>query len=162
MSIKNFLKDLIPPISKGLLAFGVFGIALYAYGAINFPDSDPNPASGVLGIYVGSSSVSTGNRSDYAGANALCANVPTSGANSHVCTVAEIVNSYNYSVSMPNTGFAWANNGPTFSGSNIANDCMGWSSASSSDLGAVWFFSGDNGYSGITPCNQTYAFACCK
>ena len=164
MSIKNFLKDLVPTFYKGILLFGIFGAAFYAYGAIDFPNSDPTPVSGVLGIYVGSSaSAVNGAQTKYSTANNLCANIPTAGSNAHVCTIAEINNSYNHLSTMPSSGVVWVNSAPTFSGSNIANDCVGWSSSSSTDLATVWFFGSNNtGYSGITPCNQTYNFACCK
>ena len=158
--MKQFSKSFVTASLRGLLAFAVFGFALYAY-AITYPATQPNPASGIVGMFVGETAGTyTGSAAgDYETANGYC---DTLVADSHVCTPMEMINTYNHNPSAltGETASFWVNNGPPGYISNLNNDCSGWSSASTSTFGSVWNTSGDSSF--VTPCNLSRAYACCK
>jgi len=150
---------LISASLRGFAAFAIFGMALYAY-AITYPVNQPNPVSGVVGLYVGKTAVFNGSQSGYANANSKCS---TAHPDSHICPSMEIINSYNHNSSGPiasATGSLWVNNGPPGYMLNVANDCNGWKSNGTAIFGSVWNTSKDASF--ITPCNLTRSFACCK
>lgn len=155
---KHYSKALISASLKGLAIFAVFGAALFAY-AVNFPTSQPNPVSGVVGLYVGKTGTTNGSAGGYAGANNLCGAAYT---HSHVCTPMELMNTYNHNLSAVSgeTGVVWVNSGAPANTTPAINDCQGWSDSSLVFYGNVWSFNTD--YSGILPCMVTLPIACCK
>ena len=102
-----------------------------------------------------------GSQSGYSGANALCAAVL---AGTHVCTTGEIMNTINSgsSAAIPTGTTLWISNGPPGYTAN-ANDCIGWTSATGSNYGAVWIklASGD-GFGSLNSCSTARSFACCQ
>lgn len=156
---------------KGLVILLVGVGGMYAYAQITWPSADPNPVSGVVGVFVGESSSAFNAASDYDKVNDFCAN--SSDANvkgSHICTPAEMANSYNngqsgispiYTYSQSPT--LWINSGPPGYTAN-ANDCKGWTAITSPlanpNYGTVWNFVND--YGSLLPCDVGKKFACCK
>lgn len=93
---------------------------------------------------------------------------------SHVCRSDEILESFTCSKAgdpirlttiVPDGTPAWIVAGPPGYAA-LANDCVGWTSASSSAYGRVWFFDSVKGGSGgQTTCSMTIeglSFACCR
>lgn len=116
-----------------------------------------------LGLFVGFSAASTGIAGGYTGANAAC---NTAQIGSHVCEVAEMMNTINQNVTAYFTGVAngtdmWINGGPP-GFTAPANDCVGWTDASSSKFGRKWRKDVQGGQGTLTFCNQPIQFACCK
>jgi len=62
-----------------------------------------------------------------------------------------------------NTIGIWISSGPPGYTAN-ANDCMGYTSAATSDYGAIWvkLSANSDGYGSLRYCNQTSPFACCR
>jgi len=148
---------------RGLAIFLIFGASLYAY-AVSYPDPSPGPVSGVVGLYVGSSDVTTnGEAGGYVAVNAHCAN---KFPGSHICNPMEIINTYNHYPELVDglVDVLWVNNGPPAFTENIPDDCKGWlasaPSATEQFFGATWNFALDRGTA--TFCTVSQAFACCK
>ena len=161
-SVKNFSKTLISASLWGLAVFAVFGVSLYAY-AVTYPASQPNPVSGVVGLYVGkTASPTSGNAGGYEAVNDACALGAGDLEDSHICTPMEIVNTYNHNPSAVSgaTGVVWVNSGAPANTTPAINDCQGWKDSSLSFYGNVWSF--DTDYSGILPCAVSLPIACCK
>ena len=159
-SVKNFSKSLISASLRGLAVFAVFGTALYAY-AVAYPASQPNPVSGVVGLYVGKTAGTwDGNIGGYQTANNLCDAVES---DSHICTPMEVVNTYNHNPAAVTgeTGVVWLNSGAPANTVPAVNDCNGWNNNSLSYYGNVWSFDA-NDFSGILPCAFSLTIACCK
>lgn len=165
----RFLKKSLEILVQGVAVFavaGVIGVAFAAVrGGISWPDSDPGPVSGVLGIYQGVTdtaySLNGGNvgntgKAGYAGANALC---DAKFAGSHVCMTSEILNSYAHGavVDLGGQSMVWISNGPPAFVAN-ANDCRGWQRNASNFFGAVWT---NDGQGILQTCDKSYRFACC-
>lgn len=112
------------------------------------------------GVFVGETkSAYDGKRNGYVDANSICS-VDLPG--SHICDSSEMINSYNTGSAQINslTDSVWINNGPPGYIVNVANDCSGWQSSSSTVFGYVW--DGQKDASFITPCNMQRAYACCQ
>ena len=164
---KILLNKLLAPIGKGFLIFAVFGLALYAYAAVDFPADDPAPVTGVVGQFVGFSNTQiNGAQSGYLSANDAC-NIAI--PDSHICIAEEITRSYvngNPAItnatsspgSTPNEWFAWINNGAPGYFANV-NDCLGWTANASTSYAAVWNVKGSS--FAINHCGNTRRFACC-
>lgn len=162
-NILNWLKD------AGLKAFAVFlllAAGFYAYAQIEWPTADPNPVSGVVGMYVGTSTGggtgTDGNVGGYDAANALCEGAFSG---SHICSTAEMVNSYNHKTpqSPINTasGIVWINSAAPGNIFPAINDCRGWTNNGLTPYyGTVWNFG--LGGAAIQPCAVVMGFACCK
>ena len=162
-SAKSFSKSLVSASLWGLGVFLVFGAALYTY-AVTFPATQPGPASGVVGLYVGKTATYNGGAAgSYQAANNLCHNAF---ANSHVCTPMEIINTYNHNPSAITgvTGSMWVNSGAPAYFSSISNDCQGWTQSGTlygqAVFGSIWDATNKQGV--ITTCNNSRAYACCK
>jgi hypothetical protein len=142
MKKSKILKAILSPIIKGLAIFAIFGLAVYVYGAISYPESEPNPVSGVVGIFMGLSSTNFTTPGGYNSASAQC---NASYAGSHICTAMEIINTYN---NYPNTFNSltgadvrgWINNGPPGYLATPANDCNGWQTTGNTKYGSIWIF----------------------
>lgn len=156
---------------KGLvILFMVIG-GVYAYAQITWPSADPNPTTGVVGVFVGESDSAFSSAVNYVTANSYCENSNNPAiAGSHICTPAEMTNSYNhgqagispiYTYNSSNT--LWINSGPPGYTAN-ANDCKGWTAISSPlnnpNYGTVWNFNDE--YGSLLPCTTGKKFACCK
>jgi len=131
-------------------------------------------ASGCLGpVFVGTTSLRYkgdltpgGTDRGYFAANAKCDGAISG---SHVCSTAEMLNSIKCATvdsKIKDNGFggtdAWMQDGPP-GYTAPANDCQGWRSSVSTDLGRMWRFDSSRGGIGfLTTCNQTIVFACCK
>lgn len=156
--LSNILKWLKDVWLKAIAVFLIVGAGFYAYAAVTWPTSDPNPTTGVVGIFMGKSTVVYTSPLGYTKANSKC---PT---NQHICTAMEMQNSYNHvdsgSLIPGYSGSLWINNGPPGYIKYITNDCDGWKTNKSTIFGSVWDF--DNGASYVTPCNKTRYFACCQ
>lgn len=163
-SLKKFTQLLYAALGRGLLIFLVFGLAMVSY-AVVFPTVEPQPASGVVGLYVGPTpqSYDGNDAANYAGTNALC-NAQFSG--SHVCRLDEIINTYTHASASVDglTTIAWVN-APYLGlseGTRRINDCRGWSADDSNGrfFAHVWNF--NSGISGLQQCHATHPFACCR
>ena len=157
-SAKSLSKSFITALLRGLAVFAVFGMALYAY-AITYP-AQPNAVSGVVGLYVGKTTVTTGNVGGYVVANNLCQAVDV---DSHICTAMEMANTYNHNPTgslSSETGSLWINNGPPGYITNVVNDCAGWTTDYPATFGTVWDVDQDASF--ITSCDLPRSFACCK
>ena len=170
--IKNIINWLKDAVLKSLVILLVVAAGYYAYAQITWPADNPNPVSGVVGMFVGESDgVFDASVNSYDDANALCSNhTDVNIAGSHVCTPAEMTNSYNHGtvgvspIYLYNTSATlWVNSGPPGYTAN-ANDCKGWtktdSPADNPNFGTVWNFDGK--YGGLLHCRDDKKFACCK
>jgi hypothetical protein len=172
MKKSKIIKAILSPIIKGLAIFAVFGFALYVYGAISYPENEPNPVTGVVGIFVGlSGTTNVPAPGSYNNASAKCStsSPSTTYAGSHVCTAMEIINTYNNYPSVFDTLTGtdvrgWINNGPPGYTATPANDCGGWQVADGTKYGAIWLFNSTIApkQASLQTCNNSYPFACCK
>jgi len=159
VSSTSFAKKIQSATLWGLVFFGTFGMALFAY-AVGFPNTQPNPASGVVGMYVGSTpNVYQGVTGSYEAVNALCT---AEFDNSHVCTATEMINTYNHNPSALNGVVSrfWVNGGMLVNGNAMANDCNGWTTKDATRFGQVWDASQAQGFT--SSCDMQRAYACCK
>jgi hypothetical protein len=171
--ILNWIKD---AWLKAIVVFLIIGVGFYAYAAITWPGDEPNPTTGVVGMFVGESTAAYGNTTNsYDKVNALCAqHTNPNFVGSHVCSSAEMMNSYNHGkvgvaaifTYLPGgSTMLYINNGPPGYTSN-SNDCVGWTKTTpgtdpqNPNYGAVWNFQAQAG--GLAPCNGGKKFACCK
>lgn len=146
--------------TKGLVIFGVFGMAAYVY-AITFPATQPNAVTGVVGMFAGATanSYSGGGVGGYIKANEFC---EAAVEYSHVCTDMEMTNTYNHAPELlngQNESF-WINGGRPGNLTSVNNDCLGWQSGTSTDFGTIWNTQKDSSY--LTSCDLSRKFACCK
>jgi hypothetical protein len=121
-----------------------------------------------LAKYVTSTAtVLNGARGGYDAANTLCKNTAINPVTTtrHICTTAEILNTINSGIHLPNSTQSWINNGPPGHTSN-ANDCVGWtkSTAAGADVyyGTIWNGNSTGGFGTLALCSDTYVFACCE
>ena len=179
LKVLNWLKD------AGFKAFAILLIVaagFYAIASITWPDNEPNPTTGVVGMFVDESTdaFGAGSARGYSEVNDLCATLAAS-PGSHVCTPTEMMNSLNHgnpSNAPVHTYLAgggetmlWINNGPPGYTAN-SNDCLGWTAENQGtdpknpSYGAVWNFQAQAG--GLAPCKDITKpttlkkFACCK
>lgn len=161
---KSFSRSLTNALLRGLAVFAVFGAAVYVYAAISYPAVQPNPVSGVVGLYVGKTAgtYNGAGANGYQNANDFCANGGGALADSHICTSMEIMNTYNHNPSALSalTGAMWMNNGAPAYTTAAPNDCNGWTNNTKFFFGASWNFDIDFGTA--SSCNLTQPFACCK
>lgn len=175
--ILNWIKD---AWLKAIVVLLIVAGGFYAYAAITWPSDEPNPTTGVVGMFVGESSTAYIAAGSYDKVNAFCASITTYDnkpvTGSHVCTQDEMINSYNHGnkafsaifkyynpPTQPNA-FLWINSGPPGYTSN-ANDCKGWATIKSplanQNFGRVWNFADQ--YGSLLPCDNTgFKFACCQ
>lgn len=164
-SAKKFSKLLISASLRGLAVFLVFGAAIYAYAAVTYPANQPNPVSGVVGLYVGKTpaTYNGGAVGNYAGANSACTNTYPG---THVCTPMEMINTYNHNPTAISTELEplWLNSGAPSFYSAVTNDCLGWTTSTSlygqPVYGSVWY--SEQKYGMMTFCTQSLRYACCK
>jgi hypothetical protein len=107
----------------------------------------------------------------YLAAHAICAAAFPAFSGVHVCTVGEILESYQCmepTHPIANTALngtnGWVHGGPPGFTAE-ANDCAGWSSSAASSYGRFWIFNNaTGGRATITSCNvpDIIPFACCK
>lgn len=156
---KPFAKKIRSAALWGLVFFGTFGTALFAY-AVGFPNTQPNPASGVVGLYVGSTiNLFPGSMGSYEVVDGLC---EAEYENSHVCTSMEMINTYNHNPAALNgvNGSFWVNEGNLGDISQMTNDCQGWTTKDALSFAHVWDATQKKGF--LTSCDMERAFACCK
>ncbi len=97
----------------------------------------------------------------YVGGNGQCI------GDDHVCTAEEILHTIACSKGratplFPASGAGWVSGGPP-GDIATANDCNGWTSNRSTDLGRVWTFASIGGYGSLRNCNDdTLPFLCCR
>lgn len=106
--------------------------------------------------------ITSGTLTGYEAANAIC-NAAVAG--SHLCTTDDILAII--ATTGPATAFSGLTNGWIAEGPPgdvaPANDCVGWTSSSSSQLGPYWAYSTGGGGAGwLTNCAQTKPLSCCK
>ena len=97
----------------------------------------------------------------YQAANSICSK-EFSGA--HLCTTDDILNiiATQDITFFSGLGTSWIAEGPPGYTAN-SNDCLGWTSPSSSNLGPFWEYSASGGGMGwLTNCAQTKKLACCR
>ena len=167
-SIKNILYWLKDAWLKAIVVFLIVVAGFSAYAAITWPGADPNPTTGVVGMFVDESDTAFTTGIDYDAANEYCAN-GSNAPGSHICNSAEMINSINHGgVNSPINTYSgsatlWINNGPPGFTAN-ANDCLGWSKTTSPstnpNYGRIWNFT--SSYGGLLPCRTGKKFACCK
>ncbi len=116
----------------------------------------------------------TGNIGSYTSASAACS-AALGGAPSHICTPEEIVRTvdcmrqagagytatYGAPVLPTDGSVAWLAAGPSGFTAPSANDCFGFTSASTSVYGRMWVAVGD-GYSASTACDVAKPIICCR
>jgi len=155
---------------RSLAVFLILGAAVgtYAYmtDGISWPDEGPGKTTGVVGMFVGltPSSDYDGNQGGYSKVNSYCNSL----GGAHVCSSAEMINTYNNNPSVLSgltSGQAWINNGPPGHDLTLSNDCKGWRFNLAEEgiygrYGSTWNFASNSG--GIFTCNQGMSFACCK
>lgn len=162
-----WIKDVI---LKSLVILLVVTAGFYAYGQIYWPGDDPNPVSGVVGMFLGESEAAFTTSTNYAEANDECATHSDPLIfGSHICTPDEMLNSYNHATAQsPINTYAdsstlWVNNGPPAYTAN-ANDCKGWaaidSPSNNPNYGTIWNFANKSG--GLLNCKPDKKWACCK
>ncbi|MBN2095784.1 hypothetical protein JW752_00080 [Candidatus Peregrinibacteria bacterium] len=168
---KNTLKWLKDAFFKALIFPLLLVIGYYAHAAITWPGSDPNPVTGVVGMFVGESDSAYSTGVGYEDVNLYCQNHSNATiAGSHVCTPAEMTNSLNHGTIGVSPVFTyagsttlWINSGPPGYTAN-SNDCKGWTATDSPsgnpNYGTVWNFAEQ--YGGLLPCKTGKKYACCK
>ncbi len=107
-----------------------------------------------------SGSFKSGGLVGYQAGNRICS---LQYANSHICTVPELVSTIARNVNeFQGYNFAWASMGaPGFTAN--ANDCSGWTSNNNGYLGSWWQFSVTGGGQGfLTNCAVVQPIACCR
>ncbi len=129
----------------------------YSYLVSSLASYQPIASSSSLGSYVTSTASVTGSNSGYSGANTSCAALVSG---SHICSVAEVLNTINKGSSMP-TANVWIASGPPGYTVN-ANDCNGRTDGTTNYLGVEWYRSTGNGFGGMQYCNFSMSIACCK
>lgn len=148
---------------RGLAIFAIFGTALYAYASVTYPVSQPNPVSGVVGLYVGATDGTTDG--DIGGYDAAASDCTSKFPDSHICTPMEIINTYNHNLSAVSgvSGAVWLNSGAPANTTPAVNDCQGWTKGAGEYgfYGVIWLFDNVDS-SGIAPCPFGLPFACCK
>jgi len=155
---------------KALVILLLVASGFYALAQISWPANDPNPTTGVVGMFVGESTSAFGSSIDYDTANSYCASGGGNLQGSHICTPAEMNNSYNHGVvgvapvyTYAGSTTLWINSGPPGYTAN-ANDCKGWTATdsplSNPNYGTVWNFTSQ--YGGLLPCKTGKRYACCK
>lgn len=164
----NWFKE---ALFKALVILLVVIGGTYTYAQIVWPASDPNPTTGLVGVFVGESNTSFDQVLDYVKANQLCENSSDPVVQgSHICTPAEMSNSYNHGIPGVSSIFTytgsptlWINSGPPGFTAN-SNDCKGWTAVNSPlsnpNYGTVWNFK--NQFGSLLPCDTGKKFACCK
>ncbi len=123
-----------------------------------------------------------GNIGGYNAGNVKCESVF---GNAHICTAPEMLNSVNcgFNVSGPNssppptkppltssTGTLpdyyskglWVSAGTPLPVNPPLNDCQGWTSNSSTNSGAAWYYDSSGGKAFVSNCNVTRMIACCR
>lgn len=159
-SVKKFTQLLYSSLGRGILIFLVFGLAMVTY-AVVFPTVEPNPASGVVGLYVGKTPADYDGDDaiGYPAVDALC-DAQFSG--SHVCRLEEIVNTYTHNpgILVGINDIVWVNGPAADVSENTVNDCRAWRQAAAPYFGHVWNFTGLT--AGVQQCNATHAYACCR
>lgn len=159
-TIKKFTLLLYSSVGRGLLIFLVFGLAMVTY-AVVFPTVEPNPASGVVGLYVGETtdSYDGDDAIGYQAADALC---EADYAGSHVCRIEEIVNTYTFNPTAVTglTDIVWVNAPSSDVAQNAVNDCRAWRQGNAPYFAKVWNFNILG--AGVQQCNSTHAYACCR
>ena len=180
--ILNWIKDAwLKATFILLIAAGGF----YAYAQITWPGDEPNPTTGVVGMFVGITENKYSAALGYDQVNSWCSsgNVLTldSAQNkitsnkmlAHVCTPDEMINSYNHGNSNSQINqffskygpasdyqFIWVNNGPPSFAFN-ANDCQGWQDIKNTSSGTAWDLKNKFGF--LRDCGESAkSFACCK
>ena len=129
------------------------GYVCDASGVCALPSGNTNNV-----VYVDQTAVKDGDQGGYLFADNLCGGVVTG---SHICTAAEMIQSYVLGVvALPGAGYAWINNGPPGYVKYVNNDCAGWTTNASTVFGPYWDF--DNSRFLVAPCNQSLPIACCK
>jgi len=163
---------------KSIVILLIVAAGFYAYAEITWPADEPNPTTGVVGMFVGESSEAySAATNNYSLVNNLCSGTITQPdgqtvTKSHVCNQDEMMNSYNHGkagvapiYTYTGSAMLYINNGPPGYTSN-SNDCVGWTrTTQGTDLqnpnyGVVWNFQADAG--GLIPCRTGKKFACCK
>ncbi len=171
--LQKVLKFIADSAIRSLAVFLILGasVGAYAYmsGGVNWPDNAPSSVTGVVGMFVGTTAdvdptkVFNGSQGGYNAANEKC---NTAFVGSHICTAAEIINTYNNNESIVNnsTGRAWINNGPPGFLDTPANDCVGWTKQSNDKYGYSWIFElgAFKNHASLDTCNNPSPFACCK
>jgi hypothetical protein len=167
--ILSWLLDVLP---KGLAVFGIVAGAYYVYAAnINFPAVDPYPVTGLVGQFVGinQDGYYTNTTGSYEKMNQGCSqgtywdfvgNVVYDNTGAHICSVEEMIRSYNVGVPMTTTDYASPvilNGGG--GGATFANDCNGWTAHDAIYEGApvygtVWSFVTDS--ASVITCDNLY------
>lgn len=121
--------------------------------------SDPCAVNLYQGVSSAVSNMST--VGGYTGGNAMCS------GDDHVCSAEEILHTIACSKGratprFPAIGAGWVSGGPP-GDIATANDCNGWTSNRSTDLGRVWTFASTGGYGSLRNCNDdTLPFLCCR
>jgi len=102
---------------------------------------------------------STSTFTGYKAANDLCA---AEFAGAHLCRTYDIILSIERGdITTWNGGSAWISQGPSANTAN-SNDCSGWKSNGSTDLGSFWSFNSSSGGEGwLTNCSVQKPLACC-
>ena len=168
---------------KAIVIFLIVAAGFYAYAAITWPGDEPNPTTGVVGMFVGTTVNTYSAAQSYDNVNDWCATGTVSILNSsndkatitnlgaHVCTPDEMINSYNHGDANATINlffskyaaagqFAWINNGPPGFAYN-ANDCKGWKDITNSSSGTAWNIKDKFGF--LRDCGESAKpFACCK
>lgn len=150
---------------KAIVVLLIVAFGFYAYAQIDWPAEGPNPVSGVVGMFVGETADSFGiSINGYDQANNLCRNVYEG---SHICTPAEMTNSYNnMNTESPiddygGPAYLWINSSAPGNVFPAINDCKGWTDNGLTPYyGTVWNFSLKA--AAIQPCAAQLQFACCK
>lgn len=160
----NTLKWLKDVGLKATAVFLIVGAGFYAYAAVTWPNSEPNPVTGVVGMFVGASSKSYTVQLGYKNAGKYCSDTFTG---SHICTPDEMANSINHGdvtnapiFNYTGSDLLWINSGPPGYVKYVVNDCSGWKVKDSTAFGSVWDLKDSESL--ISPCSKSRAFACCK
>lgn len=147
-------------MGRGILIFLVFGAAFAAY-SVTFPASEPDAASGVIGLYVGKTAASyDGNDAgSYANANTLC---DAEYSSSRVCTHQDIMHSLTFdptTIGSEVDDFAWIHSFHNNVSELLVNNCGDWKMTDDS-YGNTYRL-GSN-VIGVQECSSTHPYACCE
>ncbi len=159
-SKKSFFGALKSPLGKSSLVLAFFIMAAGVYGAITYPTA-PNPMTGLVGTWV-ANTPATYDGNDANGYETATTYCDAQEPNSHVCSPAELINTYNNNplVLTGQSDTVWVNTGAS-TGVISANDCEGWTSDSTvtTAFGTAWNL--NTGVAEIHQCHEALPYGCC-
>lgn len=112
----------------------------------------------VRGNFCAETEATNGNMGGYSAADAMCSALPgCETTTAHMCTASEVVRIHSSGGALPEGWYSTGIWSDRVGGTETVNDCSGFESSSSNDLGVSWSAAGPNG----VYCSTTRPVICC-